>query len=161
VRDAAAELKDLLAGAGLVSYPLVTGGKGVHLVIPLQRRHEWPVVAAFAKGFAERIAAADPGRFVAAMAKAKRKGRIFIDHFRNARSASAIAPWSPRAKDGAPVAMPVDWPELARLDRADAFTLRDALARLERAKDPWAGYFKNRQSLTAKTATALGLELAL
>jgi bifunctional non-homologous end joining protein LigD len=161
VRDAAAELKDLLAGAGLVSYPLVTGGKGVHLVIPLQRRHEWPVVAAFAKGFAERIAAADPGRFVAAMAKAKRKGRIFIDHFRNARSASAIAPWSPRAKDGAPVAMPVDWPELARLDRADAFTLRDALARLERAKDPWAGYFKNRQSLTAKTAAALGLELAL
>ncbi len=159
VRDAALELKDILADAGLVAWPLVTGGKGVHLVVPLQRRHPWPVVAAFAKGFAERIAEADPARFVAAMSKARRKGRIFIDHFRNQRSASAIAPWSPRNRDGAPVAMPVSWAELARLDRADAFDLVAARRRAAGSRDPWAGNFSRRQSLTAKVAAALGIEL--
>jgi bifunctional non-homologous end joining protein LigD len=160
VREAAAELKDVLASAGLTAYAMVTGGKGVHLVIPIQRRQEWPEVSAFTKAFAERIVELDPEHFVATMAKARRKGKIFIDHFRNTRSASAIAPWSTRAKDGAPVAMPVTWAELKRLDRADAFSLADALQRLK-GKDPWEGYFKTRQSLTAKTATALGLKLEL
>lgn len=160
VRDAALQLNDVLASASLTAYALATGGKGVHLVIPIQRRHEWPAVSAFAKAFAERIVALDPQHFVATMTKARRKGKIFIDHFRNTRSASAIAPYSTRAKDGAPVAMPVTWAELNRLERADAFTLADALQRLK-AKDPWDGYFKTRQSLTAKTATALGLKLEL
>jgi bifunctional non-homologous end joining protein LigD len=160
VRDAALQLKEVLASAGLSAFALVTGGKGVHLVIPIQRRHEWPEVSAFTKAFAERIVALDPQHFVATMTKARRKGKIFIDHFRNTRSASAIAPYSTRAKDGAAVAMPVEWSELKRLDRADAFSLADALQRLK-GKDPWEGYSKTRQSLTAKTAAAVGLKLEL
>jgi bifunctional non-homologous end joining protein LigD len=158
VRDAAVQLKDVLASAGLTAFAMVTGGKGVHLVIPIQRRHEWADVSGFTKAFAERIVALDPEHFVATMTKARRKGKIFIDHFRNTRSASAIAPWSTRAKDGAPVAMPVTWAEFKRLERTDAFSLADALHRVK-GKDPWEDYFNTRQSLTAKTAAALGLKL--
>jgi bifunctional non-homologous end joining protein LigD len=161
VRGAARQIKELLAGVDLEAFALLTGSKGVHLVIPLLRRHEWPVVSGFAKSFAEHVAALDPERFIATMTKARRRGRIFIDHLRNHRTASAIAPYSPRANEGGPVAMPVDWHELVRLDGAGAFTLWDALARLERDKAPWAGYFKTRQSLTVKSAAALGIELQL
>src|SRR3546814_6817430 len=83
-------------------------------------RHEWPVVKAFCKAVAERLADAAPDRFIATMAKAKRRGRIFIDYLRNDRSATAIAPYSPRARPGAPVAWPVEWPDLANITASGA-----------------------------------------
>lgn len=153
VRQAAFDMRDALAALDLASVPLLTGGKGVHVVAPIARRHDWPVVKAAAKALATRFADHDPARFVATMSKAKRRGRIFIDHFRNDRTATAICPWSPRARAGAPVAWPVDWKMLAEIDRADAFRLGDPLP----AADPWAGLVPPRQGLTVAALSALGV----
>jgi len=134
VRDAAIDLKRILADIGLVSFPLLTGGKGIHVVVPLQPQAEWPQVKDFAQRFARALAEAEPARFVATMAKAKRKGRIFIDYLRNQRGATAILPYSARARPGAPVAAPVAWDELPDLDGAAGFTIRDAALLAERAR---------------------------
>jgi len=157
VVDGAGALRAALEAAGLASFALLTGGKGVHVVVPIRRRHGWPVVAAFAAALAARIAAAAPDRYVATMSKAKRKGRVFIDHFRNGRGATAIAPYSTRARERAPVAWPVGWGELARIPGADAVTMGDALRRLDR-RDPWAGYATTRQELRKPVLDALGVE---
>ncbi|MEN2989642.1 DNA ligase D [Tistrella sp. BH-R2-4] len=154
VRQAAFDLRDALDALGLRSLPLLTGGKGIHVVAPIGRRHGWPVIAAAAKALAQRFADHDPARYVATMSKAKRRGRIFIDHFRNARSATAICPWSPRARPGAPVARPVTWADLPDIDRADAFRITDPLP----GADPWAGYDGIRQSLSAAALRALGVD---
>ncbi|QZN98379.1 DNA ligase D [Chenggangzhangella methanolivorans] len=154
VKEAAFELREALLALELESFALLTGGKGVHVVAPLARKRGWDEVSAFAKALAERFAEAEPKRFVATMTKAKRRGKIFIDHFRNGRAASAIAPYSLRARDGAPVACPVTWEELRRLDRADAFQITDA----ERiaAADPWKGYATAaKQSISARALKAL------
>jgi bifunctional non-homologous end joining protein LigD len=148
VRRAASDIHALLGGAGLESFPLLTGGKGIHVVVPLVRRHDWDDVKDFAKSFAVKLAAAESDRFVATMSKARRKGRIFIDWLRNERGATAIAPYSVRAKPHAPVAMPVAWSALAKIERADAFTLPTALASIEKKKDPWNGYFQTRQRIS-------------
>lgn len=149
VKRAARELGDRLAEVGLVTFPLVTGGKGVHVVAPLSRRQEWPEVKAFASAVARRMEADEPERFVSTMSKAKRKGRIFVDWLRNERGQTAIAPYSTRSRPGAPVATPVTWDELDSLDGANSFHPADILARLE-LDDPWRGYADIRQSITAK-----------
>jgi bifunctional non-homologous end joining protein LigD len=121
-------------------------------VVPLDGSQGWDEVKAFAKGVASKLAESEPGRFTATMSKAKRKGRIFIDWLRNERGATAIAPYSPRAKGIASVAMPVSWAELARVARADAFTIPEVQARVARSKsDPWSGYFALRQRIGADT----------
>lgn len=149
VRDAAAELRDVLQAAGLKSFPLLTGGKGVHVIAPLERRREWPDVKTFAKGLAQKLADASPDRYVAKASKAARKGKIFIDWLRNERGATAVAPYSLRARPGAPVAAPVSWRELARAEAANIYTLDNIAARLSHLKsDPWDGYDGARQSIT-------------
>ena len=128
VASAAADLREVLATLGLPSHAVVTGGKGVHVVVPLRRRAGQDSVTAFARAFAATLAAREPERFVATMSKARRKGRIFVDWLRNQRGATAICPFSPRARTGAPVALPVEWQELPRL-RAGAFGLEAARER--------------------------------
>jgi bifunctional non-homologous end joining protein LigD len=155
VRDAALELRAALDAIGLASFALLTGGKGVHVVAPIARRHTWPTVKQFAQALAERFAAQLPERYVATMRKARRKGRIFIDYFRNDRTASAIAPYSPRAREGAPVAWPVTWEELAKAPAADTVSLVTAMLRLDEP-DPWNGYHKTQQYLTAAALNAAG-----
>ena len=125
VRAAAFEIRDHLADTGLVTFPLLTGGKGVHIVAPLTPKAEWPAVKDFASRFARALAAAEPDRFTATMSKAKRKGRIFIDWLRNQRGATAILPYSARSREGAPVAAPVAWNELKQMDGGGAFTVKD------------------------------------
>jgi len=147
VRAAAFDIRERLAACGLESYPLVTGGKGIHVVAPLRRASEWPAVKAFAKAFAQRLAADEPERFVANMSKASRKGKLFIDYLRNERGATAICPWSTRARAGAPCAVPVGWDEVAGLERADAFPLAAAAMRAGQP-DPWPGYFGLDQAIT-------------
>ncbi|MDX3929150.1 MAG: non-homologous end-joining DNA ligase [Shinella sp.] len=149
VRDAALELRDMLAAAGLKSLAMVTGGKGVHVVVPLVPRAQWPDVKAFAKALADKLADEYPDRYVATMSKAKREGRIFIDWLRNERGATAVAPYSVRARSNAPVAAPVTWEELQRLESANGFFIDDMAARLN-APDPWQDAKKWRQSLTRK-----------
>lgn len=149
VRDAAIELREVLEAAGLESFALLTGGKGVHVIAPVERRREWPDVKIFARGLAQKLADASPDRYIAKASKSARSGKIFIDWLRNQRGATAIAPFSLRARPGAPVATPVSWPELAKVSSADAYTIETIGARLAQLKsDPWAGYGDVRQSIT-------------
>ena len=132
-KKAAEYVKEQLAELGLVSFPLLSGGKGVHVVVPLTPSAEWPAVKDFADRFARALAGAEPERFVAVMSKAKRTGRIFIDWLRNQRGATAIMPYAARARPGAPVAAPVSWSELRTLDTAALYSVREAGTLIERA----------------------------
>ena len=134
VRSAALQLRRSFDAIGLDSFALLTGGKGVHVVVPLRPKAEWPEVRQFAKLFCTALAEADPARFTAALPKQQRRGRIFLDYLRNQRTATAIMPYSARARDRAPVAAPVTWDELETTERSDAFTIADAEALLKRAK---------------------------
>ncbi|MFC3712824.1 DNA ligase D [Sphingoaurantiacus capsulatus] len=133
VREAAKEVKKRLADHGLDCWPLLTGGKGLHLVAPLAPKHDWEAVKAFAKNFAEEMAGAHPDRFTSKMSKAGRAGRIFIDWLRNQRGATAIAPFSTRARLNAPIAVPVSWRELAKVE-GSSFTIADVKAALRHAR---------------------------
>ncbi len=157
VKRAAFEIKALLDSADLPSFAMLTGGKGIHIVLHLKRRHGWDEVKGFSGDLAQQIAALDPKRFVATMTKARRKGRIFIDYFRNHRGATAICPYSTRARGNASIAAPVTWSELKTIASASAFTLRDMKARLE-ARDPWADYAMSAVILTKKARAKLGLD---
>lgn len=154
VRQAAKDLAERLDGLGLRSLVLLTGGKGVHLVLPLQRRQGWDETKAFARGFAQSIAEDAPDRFVATMSKARRKGRIFIDWLRNERGSTAIAPYSTRSRSGGPVATPITWEELDTVSGANHFTVPDMAVRLA-GPDPWADYAGIRQSITRKALSAV------
>ena len=132
VRAAAEEVREALAATGLASVPMVTGGKGVHVIVPLRRTAEWETVKTFSRTLATALAERHPDRYVATMSKARRKGRIFIDWLRNDRGATAIAPYALRARPGAKVATPVTWEELAALEAANGFTPADMEARLAR-----------------------------
>ncbi len=130
---AAITIRNELAELGLQSFALLSGGKGVHVTVPLTPGHDWPTHADFAKRFATALAAAQPDRFVATMSKAKRKGRIFIDWLRNQRGATAIVPYSARARPGAPVAVPASWDELHTIETAHPFSISDSKRLLKRA----------------------------
>lgn len=158
VKAASFDIRDRLATMGLKTVPLVTGGKGVHVIAPLNRRAEWPEVKGFARGFARMLAEKEPDRYVAQASKAKRKGRIFVDWLRNERGATAIAPYSTRSRQRAPVAVPVTWDELNALDAANSFRIGDMAKRLK-AADPWAGSAKWRQSITKKMLDAVEAEI--
>ena len=141
VREAAREVRDLLADLDLPSFPLVTGGKGIHVVVPLGGEDGWDIVKPFARAVAATLARARPDRYLAKASRAARKGRIFVDWLRNARGATAIAPYSPRAREAATVATPVRWDELPRLASAGAYTVETIPRRIARlAEDPWDGY---------------------
>tara|TARA_R110002020_G_scaffold14225_5_gene50380 strand:+ start:285 stop:2915 length:2631 start_codon:yes stop_codon:yes gene_type:complete len=155
VRAAATDIRDTLDALGLKSYPLVSGGKGVHVIAPLTPRAEWPEVKAFCKAVAQLLAKHQPDRFVATMSKAKRKGKLFIDYLRNERGSTAIAPWSSRSREGAPAAVPVTWQELADVTAANQFSLAIAAERAK-ASDPWSDYFERDQSITKAMLKAVG-----
>ncbi len=134
VKDAALQVRRGLDALGLTSFALLSGGKGMHVVVPLLAQAKWREVREFAKTFCTALAQADPSRFTVALRKEERRGRIFLDFLRNQRTATAILPYSARARDGAPVAAPVDWDELSAIDRSDAFTIGDVEQLLKRAK---------------------------
>lgn len=157
VRKGARHVRDLLAAAGFKSFPMITGGKGVHVIAPIRPEREWPQIEAFAEGFARNIAREQPERWTAIMTKSRRKGKIFLDYLRNKRTATAIAPWSLRAKPNASVATPVSWRELERITRADAFTMEDAM---KRKGDPWRGFFNIDQVISDAILALVGGEKA-
>jgi bifunctional non-homologous end joining protein LigD len=112
---------------------MVTGGKGVHVIAPLTPRAEWPEVKDFAYRLAQSVAQREPGHFTAALPKAKRKGRIFVDYLRNQRGATAVMPYSARARPGAPVAAPISWPEMKTIEAPSYFHIGDASELVKRA----------------------------
>ncbi len=134
VKSAARDIRDRLADLGLVSFAMLSGGKGVHVVVPLSPGHDWDAHKDFASRFAEALSMAEPDRFTATMSKAKRKGKIFIDYLRNQRGSTAVLPYSARARSGAPVAAPIAWNELKKLDDAKAFSIDDAKRLIDRAQ---------------------------
>ncbi len=136
VKKSALDIRRQLADIGLVSFAMLSGGKGVHVVVPLDPGHDWDAHKDFSKRFAEALSLAEPDRYVATMSKAKRKGKIFIDYLRNQRGSTAIMPWSARARENAPVAVPIGWEELAEVKSAGQWTIMDAAALLERAASP-------------------------
>jgi bifunctional non-homologous end joining protein LigD len=148
VKLGAAEMRDRLKSIGIESFCMTTGGKGLHVVVPLQPKHGWDDIKAFAEAMARTLAADDPDRYLAVMSKAKRKGKIFVDYLRNGRGATAIAPFSTRARAGAPVAWPVNWRNLSKLENAHPVTIENYAETLKRERtDPWKGYFDVDQVL--------------
>ena len=133
VRAAAFQFRDVLKSMGLETFPMLTGGKGVHVIAPLVPRAEWPEVKDFAHRLARAVAQMDPDRFTAALPKAQRKGRIFVDYLRNQRGATAVMPYSARAREGAPVAAPITWKEMETIDKPSHFHITDAKTLLKRA----------------------------
>ncbi|MFZ7127639.1 MAG: DNA ligase D [Desulfobacterales bacterium] len=146
--QAAWYLRGLLQGAGLESFVKTSGGKGLHVQLPIRRGPDWPAVKAFAAGIARKMAKAHPERFTNQSAKRHRTGRIYVDYLRNARGATSVAPYSPRARHGAPLSMPVHWHDLSHQLGPDAFAidrLPDHLLGSE--DDPWRDYFRVDNSL--------------
>ena len=148
VKAGAREVRDRLLDTGLQSFVRLSGGKGVHVVVPLQPKADWAQAKDFCEAFAQAMAEHAPQRYVATMSKAKRTGVIFIDWLRNARGATSVCSWSLRARPGAGVAVPLRWEELGRVTAADAFPLAKALQRAQRLKqDPWDGIDEVKQVL--------------
>jgi len=156
VIEAAQLTKALLDELGLVSFLKTTGGKGLHIVTPIQRTFGWDEVKTFTKLVADHLVTTIPQRFTSNMAKRVRKGKIFIDYLRNARGATAIAAYSTRARPGAPVSVPIAWDELTRDLPSDYFTVLNLPDRLKRLRrDPWEAYDRSARRLTAEMSKRL------
>ncbi len=159
VIEAARDVGRRLDALGLTSFVRTTGGKGLHVVAPLERRASWYRLQRFAHALARSLVASAPDRYTATAAKSERAGKIFIDWLRNARGATAVASYSTRARPGAPIATPVSWDELPTLESSAAYTVANLPARIAALPaDPWAGFFTLRQSITRPMERSLGLE---
>jgi len=151
-------MREALLGIGLRSFAKTTGGKGLHVVVPLAPKLDWDAIKEFAKWVAERFVKAYPDRFTSNMAKRARTGRIFIDYLRNGRGATAIGAYSARARPGATVATPLFWEEVEKGITPDRFTVATVPARLSKIKaDPWAEMVKLRQSIGARVRREIGI----
>jgi bifunctional non-homologous end joining protein LigD len=158
VAEAAVETRAVLTGLGLESFAKTTGGKGLHVVVPLTPKLGWSEVKAFTWAVAEAMAASHPDRYTANQSKRARAGRIYIDYLRNSRGATAVAAYSARARPGAPVSTPLFWEEVERAVRPAGFTVATVPGRLAGLKsDPWAAIGEVRQSIGAATRRKLGL----
>jgi bifunctional non-homologous end joining protein LigD len=148
VKKAALEVRERLRKLKLVSFLKTTGGKGLHIVVPFQKGPDWDTAKAFARGFAQIMVEDAPDRFTINNRKDVRKGKIYIDYLRNGIGASAIAPYSTRARNGAPVALPLDWKELAALKSGHDFQMKDTIKRIK--KNPWKSMLRIKQTLPVK-----------
>jgi bifunctional non-homologous end joining protein LigD len=159
VIDGAAEVRDRMAELGLTSFLKTTGGKGLHVVVPIDRHYGWPAIKAFTRAIAESMSQDSPTRFIANMSKAKRKGRIFIDYLRNDLTSTAASAFSVRARPGAGVSTPLFWKELTPKLAPGDYTLLTLPKRLKAQKlDPWAEYFNIKQALPEAVLKALRID---
>ena len=148
VVEAAHALEALLRARGLTGFLRLTGGKGLHIVVPVLPEAPWDEVKRFTQGVAQALVAAEPSRYVATMTKQKRRGKIFIDYFRNGRGATAVCAYSTRARSGAPIALPIGWHELEEgALRAEPVDVKSIERRLAAYRDPWAGFEEARAAL--------------
>jgi bifunctional non-homologous end joining protein LigD len=148
VRDTAVALRRILEDLGLVAFLMTTGSRGLHVVAPLDRTASFDEVGEFADGVARILVGGAPDALTTEFSKAKRGDRLFVDTRRNVYAQHAVAAYSVRARDGAPVATPLQWDELPSLEGADTFTIREVPSRV-RAGDPWAGISRRARALKA------------
>jgi bifunctional non-homologous end joining protein LigD len=159
VIDGAAEIRERMRELGLTSFLKTTGGKGLHVVVPIERKYGWPAIKGFTRAIAESMAQDSPTRYIANMSKAKRKGRIFIDYLRNDLTSTAASAFSVRARPGAGVSTPLFWRELTPSLRPGDYTLLTLGKRLKSQRtDPWADYFDLEQSLRPEILNALNIK---
>jgi bifunctional non-homologous end joining protein LigD len=152
-------LHSMLGELGLVSFVKTSGGKGLHVVIPVQRTVNWDEAKAFTKAVAEEIVARHPDDYVATMSKVKRQGKIFIDYLRNGRGSTSVAAYSTRARSGAPVSTPIRWDELSGKISPDMYTIANMRRRLKALKkDPWEEFFEIRQTITKTMRKSIGMK---
>jgi bifunctional non-homologous end joining protein LigD len=144
---AALEVRQRLSDLGLTSFVKTTGGKGLHVVLPIEPVTPWPAAKAWAKKVSAEMAADAPEKYLLKISKAERAGRIFIDYLRNDPTSTAVAPYSTRSRPGAPVAMPLDWSELRPDLDPKAFTICTAPDRVQKVANPWADIAKIKQRL--------------
>jgi bifunctional non-homologous end joining protein LigD len=156
VVDGVLALRATLEQAGLRPFLKTTGGKGLHVVVPIRPTITWAQAKDFCRAVAESMTAAQPDRYVATASKAKRVGKIFIDWLRNAEGATAVAPYSVRARAGSPVATPIHWNELDEDRRFDHFNVQNVPARLDAQRDdPWREFARARRAITAAVVRRL------
>jgi bifunctional non-homologous end joining protein LigD len=148
VREAARAVRAALDEIGVSSFVMTTGSKGVHVVVPLDRRADFEAARSFATDVATLVATRDPGSFTTEQRKAKRKGRVFIDIMRNAYAQTGVPPYAVRARPGAPVAAPIEWDELGRSTlMPDTYTMENIFRRLSQKDDPWKGIGRHARSI--------------
>jgi bifunctional non-homologous end joining protein LigD len=158
VVESAQQLRQYLRDLGLESFLKTTGGKGLHLVVPIMRRMDWTEASAICRRIAETAATADPQRYTFNLSKAARKGRIFIDYLRNKRGSISVAPYSTRSRPDATVSAPLNWDELDNDLHSDHFRVYNLPARLDSLrKDPWQDIFTAKQRVTAAAKKKLGM----
>ncbi|HEX6751714.1 MAG TPA: DNA ligase D [Longimicrobium sp.] len=151
-------VRDQLGEMGLESWCKTTGGKGLHVVVPLARRHTWEEVKEFTRLFCREVAGRAPGEYITKSTLSKRKGKIFLDYLRNARGATAVSAFSARAKRTCPVSVPLSWEELSPKIRSEAFTPAAVIERLKKlTRDPWEDFYKTRQTITKQMKAAVGM----
>jgi bifunctional non-homologous end joining protein LigD len=148
VIEAAREVRArLLSTFKLESFVKTTGGKGLHVVVPVTKSMEWERAKALCEGVARAMTADSPDRYVAHMAKGARRGKVFVDYLRNGRGATAVAAYSTRARPGAAISTPLDWNELTEAVKSDHYRLGNIGRRLANLRrDPWEGFFEMRQA---------------
>jgi bifunctional non-homologous end joining protein LigD len=151
--------REKLDEIGLESFLKTSGGKGLHVVVPLSPRHDWDEVKEFSRAVAESLAAENPRLFTSKMAKKERVNRIFIDYLRNGAGATTVAAYSVRARKGAPVSTPLHWDELGGRMKPASFHVGNVLRRLKGIhSDPWKAFRRKSQTLTAPMKRKLGLD---
>jgi bifunctional non-homologous end joining protein LigD len=159
VVEGALSMRAFLEDLGLQTFLKSTGGKGLHVVLPIARKDDWDEVKAFTKAVAEKMVVDNPGKYTSKLPKADRKGKIFIDYLRNGRGATSICAYSTRSRENAPVSAPLFWEELETDVRGNTYTVRTLPERLEKLpSDPWADFFKVKQSITAAMKKAVGMK---
>ena len=149
IREAAELLRAFLAELQLSAFLKTSGGKGLHVVAPLTPYHGWDVVKRFAQAVVQHVARVLPARFVAKSGPRNRVGKIYIDYLRNGFGATTVCAWSARARPGLGVSVPVGWDELAALDSAMHWTVRNIDTRLATGNEPWAAYSSSRRGLAS------------
>lgn len=155
MKETAFFVRERLASLHLQSFVKTTGGQGLHVVVPIERRSDWETTSTFVRAFAAALARQRPEQLTNRAGRERRPGRIYLDYRRNDRGATAIAPYSTRARPGAPVALPIDWDELRRLSEAPAFTTVHAAKRVSSGTDPWRELPRTRQSIAASLVKRL------
>ncbi|MBC8088667.1 MAG: DNA polymerase domain-containing protein [Phycisphaerae bacterium] len=156
IKGAAFEVRELFHSLGLKSWVKLTGGKGIHVVVPVDRRVDWGIVNGFGKAAAERLMRDNPKLYVAKAAKVIRDKKIFVDWMRNSRGATYAAPWCARAREGAPVSVPLHWDELESIKKPDQYSIPRVMKMIANGQeDPWNDMLTKKQRLTSEMAMQL------